>query len=485
MNKILNTPLLRKLVHLLILRPLIKLIFGVNAIGRENYEFDDSCIIIANHNSHLDILLLFSLIPAKRISLTHPVAEKVYFSKSKIVFNLVDFLFQPIWIERGRPAIDGDPFFDLKAQLNKGHSVIIFPEGTRGEPGKMQKFKSGIGRLVSQYPQIPIIPVFLSGPEKVLPKTSYFLLPFWNHIIIGPPQVCSGIHRDITRLLEGILVGLSNSESAKRHKRKIRRQKSPRSIAVLGIDGSGKSTISEVLTKELSDNSSVCLISDRLDFYENAELKAIQPLGTDKLREIISSYAKKAKSLKMYKIPKITELLLRNHLFFEVRKWYNPDLIVMDGSPLLNMTGWAVLYKEGILDENICEKIIMILTCCDSEIDSSDPIFKQFKESAYFRRLKLNNLILPEIVILIDVDPAIACKRITTRGEQKQVHETEEKLGRLREAYKLVCQVIRDRWNIPVAIIDGSKDLESVSTESIKFASELISSKENENESAH
>jgi len=485
MNKLLNTSFLRRLVHLLFLRPLIRLIFGVNVIGRENYNFDEKCIIIANHNSHLDILLLFSLLPAHRISSTHPVAEKVYFSKSKIIFNLVNFLFQPIWIERGRPDINSDPFYDLKAQLDRGHSIIIFPEGTRGEPGKMQKFKSGIGRLVSQYPRLPIIPVFLSGPEKVLPKTSYFLLPFWNHIIIGPPQVCSGTHRDITRLLEGILVGLSNSESAKRHKRKIRGPKAPRSIAVLGIDGSGKSTISKILTEKFSVNSSVCLISDRLDFYENAELRDVQPLGSDKLRELISGYAKKSKSLKMYKIPKMTELLLRNHLYFEVRKWYHPDLIVMDGSPLLNMTAWAVLYKEGTLDEDVCEKIIMILIGRDSEIDASDPIFSQFKESVYFRRLKLNNLILPEIVILVDVDPAVACKRIQVRGEQKQVHETEEKLGELREAYLMVCQVIRDRWNIPVAIIDGSKDLKSVSTESIKFVRELISSKENENESAH
>lgn len=485
MIKASNSSLARKFVHLVLLRPLIKLIFGVNVIGRENLDFDDRFIFIANHNSHLDMLLLFSLLPAQKISLTHPVAEKTYFSRSKIIFHLVNFLFQPIWIERGRPDIKNDPFAEIKARIDQGHNIIIFPEGTRGKPGEMQSFKSGIGRLVVQYPEIPIVPVFLSGPERVLPRTSYLLLPFWNHIIIGPPQVCRGTHRDITKLLESVLTGLSNSESAKRQQRKTRRGKSLLSVAVLGIDGSGKSTVSKTIAQEFSDEASVCLISDRLDFYENAVVKGIQPLGAEKLREIISGYAKKAKSLKLYKIPKMTELLLRNHLFFEVRRWYNPDLIVMDGSPLLNMTAWAVLYKEGTLDEELCSKIIMILTGQDECIKTTDPIFKQFKESIYFKRLRLNNLILPDIVVFIDINPATAVMRIDARGEHKQVHETAEKLDKLRQAYHMVCKVIRDRWKIPVIIIDGEKSLESVSGASLKFISDAISNLEGKDESAH
>ena len=80
--------------------------------------------------------------------------------------------------------------------------------------------------------------------------------------------------------------------------------------------------------------------------YKNGHPKNIQPLITDEIRKIISSYAKKAKSLKGYKIPKLAELLLRDHILDEVKKWYSPDYIILDGAPLLNLTAWAYLYKQ-------------------------------------------------------------------------------------------------------------------------------------------
>ncbi|MDP8239402.1 MAG: 1-acyl-sn-glycerol-3-phosphate acyltransferase [Candidatus Hatepunaea meridiana] len=461
---------------------MVKLIFGVSVLGRDNFDFADKFIIISNHNSHLDILLLFSLLPLSKISITHPVAEETYFSKSKIIYFLVGFLLQPIWITRGKPEKGSDPFAGIKAQLDSGHNVIIFPEGSRGKPGEMQSFKSGIGRLVVQYPGLPIIPVYLSGPERSLPKASYLLLPLWNHIIIGPPQICTGTHKEITRQLESVLTGLSHSESARQRQRKATSESPPLSVAVLGIDGSGKSTISKHIAVRFSAESSTCLISDRLDLYENTEVKVVQPLGYEKVRKVISNYAKKAKSLKLYKIPKMTELLLRNHLYFEVRRWYNPEMIVMDGSPLLNMTAWAVLYRDRMLDEETCAKIIMLLTGREEELKPDDPIFSEFKESQYFRSLKLNNLILPDIVIFIDLYPETANTRIAKRGEDRQVHETSEKLARLREAYKMVCKVIRDRWDIPVSIIDGEESLEAVSAVAERFITEVIRRKEGKND---
>jgi len=254
-------------------------------------------------------------------------------------------------------------------------------------------------------------------------------------------------------------------------------------VAVLGIDGSGKSTISKHIAVRFSDKSSACLISDQLDLYEDNEIKGVQPLGFEGARKIVSSYAKRAKSLKLYKIPKMTELLLRNQLYFEVRRWYNPEMIVMDGSPLLNMTAWAVLYKEKMLDEETCTKIIMLLTGLEGQLKPNDPVFEEFKESQYLRSLKLNNLILPEIVIFIDADPETSCARIENRGEARQVHETHEKLAKLREAYQKVCKVIWDRWDIPVAVIDGAQSIEGVSADAERFVRDVISQREEENES--
>ena len=137
---------IKTLVHIILIRPLIKLLFGINLIGKENLSGLNRYIIIANHNSHLDILLLFYLIPFKQILKTHPVAAKEYFSKPKILYRLVNYLFSPIWVTRGDPESRAECMSEIKTKLNEGHNIIIFPEGTRGNPGEIQTFKSGIGR---------------------------------------------------------------------------------------------------------------------------------------------------------------------------------------------------------------------------------------------------------------------------------------------------------------------------------------------------
>lgn len=454
--------LLRKYFHILLLRPIIKLIFGVNVVGGENFDDLKQFIIIANHNSHLDVLLLFNILPVPAIVTTRPIAEETYFIRNRFIFNLVKFALDPIWVKRGKQEKHEDPFLDTKVSLDAGENIIIFPEGSRGEPGEMVKFKSGIGRLVQQYPDIPIIPVFLSGPEKVLPKNSWLLLPFWNQVTVGPPQYCAGVHHQITRFLENILIELSQSQSARRHKRHTEDLRKPLSITFLGIDGSGKSTVSKMIAEKYSGNMRTCLISDSIEFFEGGTLQSVQQLNKERFRQAIGSYAKTAKSLKMYKIPKLTELILRNSLFTEVQKWYNPDLIVMDGSPLLNLIAWAILYKGDALTDENCLKLITILIGKGSDIPMSDQLFEDFPELLYLKRFRLNRMIMPDVIFMIDVLPATSIQRINLRGETKQVHETEEKLTKLRQAYLQLCKVIKTHLENPVQIISGESTQELV-----------------------
>ncbi|MFC1512045.1 1-acyl-sn-glycerol-3-phosphate acyltransferase [Candidatus Latescibacterota bacterium] len=461
--------MLRILIHILFLRPLLKLFSGVTVIGKENLVQLDRYIIIANHNSHLDIFVLFGLIPIRDICRTHTVAAQEYFSKYHIVFRIVRFLFNTIFIARRRYARTEDPLEELRSAIEHNQNVIVFPEGTRGRPGEIQHFKSGIGRLVSQYPEIPIVPVFLSGPERALPRSSRLLVPFWNYVVIGPPQLCRGTHRDITRQLEQTLIKLSRSESARRHKRYSEKKKLSQSIALLGIDGSGKSTISRMIAKELSDSSTVSLVSDDLELYEHGALKDMQPFITEKVRHTISLYAKKAQSLKLYKIPKMAELMLRNHLHHELARWYVSDYVVLDGSPLLNMVAWAVLYKKESFNEETCCKAISILTGNNARIPRNDHIYKHFPELSYLRYLRLNTLKLPDMVAFIDVSPATACTRIDTRGEMKQVHETADKLTELRQAYHRVCDILQQQCHVPVITIDGEDTLESIASKAGEF----------------
>lgn len=444
----------------------MKLFFGVNVTGRKNLASLDQYIIIANHNSHLDILLLFYILPVKHILRTHPVAAEEYFSKWKVLFKLVNYLFRPIWIVRDQEV--DDPLKGMKEVLSSGHNIIIFPEGTRGVPGQIVRFKTGVGRLAVEYRNIPIIPVFLSGTEKSFPKKSAIPMPIWNNVTIGPPQIFKGENQDITSSLEKMIRELSESETAKRHRR-YKRPKPAFTFAVLGIDGSGKSTLSRMVSKKLSDTFRVCLVSDNLEFYENENQKELQPLLTEKVREALGRYAKTAKSLKQYKIPKLAELLLRDHIMGEVQKWYTPDIIVQDGCPLINLAAWAKLYREEYFDTEVCSKAIRILTGKREAIRKDDPIFAKFHELAALRRFRLDHMRLPDAVIMLDVAPAVSIQRIKSRGEQRQVHETEEKLAKLREGYLLVTQVVEKEFNIPTRILDGESEIDKVTASAIEF----------------
>jgi hypothetical protein len=185
---------------------------------------------------------------------------------------------------------------------------------------------------------------------------------------------------------------------------------------------------------------------------------------------------KKARSLAWYKLPKLTELLLRNHLHRELARWYVPDYIVMDGSPLLNMIAWAAIYRKESFNEDTCFKAMCILSGRDADIRRDDPIYDRFPELYYLRHLRVTTLAIPDTVVFIDTPPSTACARIEARGEQRQVHETEETLAVLRRAYIDVCDCIRRHWDIGVAVLDGGAERGHVALEAENFIRATVSS---------
>jgi len=447
------------LIHVLVIRPLLKLVFGVSVEGRENLAELERFVLVANHNSHLDVFLLFHILPLRQLRRTHPVAAYEYFARSKILLRLVSFLFQPVWIVReGR---EKDPLKGMRERLEQGHNLVIFPEGTRGEAGKIASFKTGVGQLAVEYPALPIVPVYLVGPERAFPKASSFPVPLWNRVIVGPPLLFTGKKKEITTALARMIWELAESEAASRHKR-IRRPRVGTTLAVLGIDGSGKSTLAMGLARRLSRDARICLISDEVVFFEGGSQREVQLLLMERLREAIGRRAKTAGSLKSYKIPKLTELLLRDRIVEEVRRWYAPDAIVMDGAPLLNITAWARLYRDEDFDESICASILRILAGRDDEIGKGDPVFDTFPELVTLKRFYLARLELPDAVLFLDVDPAVSMGRIRSRGDKQQVHETEEKLRRLREGYRLVCKVANRDLQVPTQTLDGHLGIQAV-----------------------
>jgi adenylate kinase family enzyme len=287
-------------------------------------------------------------------------------------------------------------------------------------------------------------------------------------VTIAPPQLLAGESRDITLALQDHLTELQGQAHAARQKRPSAREPIF-TVALLGIDGSGKSTLSRLLAEQFSAEGKTCLISDRLQLYSHGQSQDMQPLLTESLRRWVSRRAKQARSLAHYKIPKLAELLLRDRLLQESCRWYRPDSVFMDGMPLLNLTAWAILYREEYFTEQVCAKTLSILGRCDGRVERDDPIFAQFPELVRLQQLRLDRMCLPDAVIFLDVPPMVCLERIDSRGESKQVHETEEKLAKLREAYLLVCSVLAHDGKNRVIALDGNRELARVMAEARDF----------------
>lgn len=153
--------------------------------GRENLPESPPFVLVANHTSHLDALLLASLLPAKWRDKVSPVAASdTFFEKGTTAAFAAWFLNALAIRRRGMGAHDLE---QMRERLNQDNAVfIIFPEGTRSRTGEMASFKSGIGSLVANG-RIPVVPCHLEGCFRAWPPGGHFVKPTRLGIKIGKP----------------------------------------------------------------------------------------------------------------------------------------------------------------------------------------------------------------------------------------------------------------------------------------------------------
>lgn len=175
---------LRMLFAVCIAYPVVLLWLGINVRHRERLPLKGPAIVAANHNSHLDILTLLSLFPLLAIPRVQPAAAADYFFKNRWLkwfsLNVVGI----IPVVRGGGAT-GDPLEACYRALEAGKVLVIFPEGTRGEPEQMAELKSGIWYLSKRFPQAPVVPVYMHGLGKSMPKGSWIPVPFFLSVAVG------------------------------------------------------------------------------------------------------------------------------------------------------------------------------------------------------------------------------------------------------------------------------------------------------------
>ena len=153
-------------------------------------------IYFANHQSHFDWVLIWAALPRDLRSVTRPIAARDYWTRSKLKHWITREVFNAVYVSRTRPkdasgvgSDDEDPLEPLMEALRHGDSLVIFPEGTRGNKVDPAPFKAGLFHLAEAFPELPLIPAWIDNVQRVMPKGEVVPVPILCSVTFGKPLV--------------------------------------------------------------------------------------------------------------------------------------------------------------------------------------------------------------------------------------------------------------------------------------------------------
>src|SRR5262245_10315231 len=165
-----------------------RFVTGVRAQWRDCAPDPRPRVYFANHNSHGDFVLIWTVLPPALRRLTRPVAGADYWTVSAPRRFFGERVFRAVLIDRNSASRQEDPIALMAGALDAGSSLILFPEGTRNTTEqRLLPFKSGLYRVAAARPSIELIPVWIENLNRVMPKGEYVPIPLLCTVTFGAP----------------------------------------------------------------------------------------------------------------------------------------------------------------------------------------------------------------------------------------------------------------------------------------------------------
>jgi 1-acyl-sn-glycerol-3-phosphate acyltransferase len=152
--------------------------------GQENAtRIDNPALIIANHTSHFDTVIVLSVLPKAIWDRTAIVAaaDRMYRDRVRGMLHSLRYNAFPITRGGGREALAYSQWL-----LHNGWSLLIFPEGKRSRTGELMPFHGGPA-ILALGQHVPVLPMYIKGASDILPPGAQMSRPAPVHVRVGEP----------------------------------------------------------------------------------------------------------------------------------------------------------------------------------------------------------------------------------------------------------------------------------------------------------
>ncbi|MBI5095958.1 MAG: 1-acyl-sn-glycerol-3-phosphate acyltransferase [Candidatus Hydrogenedentes bacterium] len=162
--------------------------------GRENIPIQPPFVLVANHASHLDALVLATPLPCRLRDHIFPIAAGDVFFETPVVTSFAAGMLNalPMWRKRCGPH---DLQLLRQRLVEEPCAYILFPEGKRSRDGSMAEFKAGLGVLVAGT-NAQVVPCYLDGCYYALRPETKWPRPHRITVRVGKPLDFSGVSND-------------------------------------------------------------------------------------------------------------------------------------------------------------------------------------------------------------------------------------------------------------------------------------------------